>query len=138
MLVIFFTYWAGMFLQGAESNVSVDIDILQWVVTVTNAMFIVLIVVIALRGSPAKGQRDGEEPSPVPDSYSGRDSLSRQVSRNRREGSMAGRAMKLIQTNMRRKSRDRLEERKRLRKMSKISVTPQPPGMPPPGGSVVV
>ena len=36
MLVIFFTYWAGMFLQGAESNVSVDIDILQWVVVVTN------------------------------------------------------------------------------------------------------
>ena len=116
MLVIFFTYWAGMFLQGAESNVSVDIDILQWVVVVTNAMFVVVIVVIALRGSTAKAQRDGEESSPVPDSYSGRDSLSRQVSRIRREGSMAGRAMKLIQTNMRRKSRDRLEERKRLRK----------------------
>ena len=54
MLVIFFTYWAGMFLQGAESNVSVDIDILQWVVVVTNAMFVVVIVVIALRGSTAK------------------------------------------------------------------------------------
>ena len=54
MLVIFFTYWAGMFLQGAESNVSVDIDILQWVVVVPNAMFVVVIVVIALRGSTAK------------------------------------------------------------------------------------
>ena len=51
MLVIFFTYWAGMFLQGAESNVSVDIDILQWVVVVPNAMFVVVIVVIALRGA---------------------------------------------------------------------------------------
>ena len=99
MLVIFFTYWAGMFLQGAESNVSVDIDILQWVVVVPNAMFVVVIVVIALRGSTAKAQRDGEESSPVPDSYSGRDSLSRQVSRIRREGSMAGRTLKLIQKN---------------------------------------